>query len=80
MIRKYKCKETFYIEKHDEDGRSTGKMMAVVKGSKWQEDTDNKYRICGGDETVRLDRLALKKKQWIEVLRETFERYFELVN
>ena len=36
MMKKYRCKETFYIDKYDEDGFWMEKQMAVVKGSKWQ--------------------------------------------
>lgn len=80
MLIEYKCKETLYLEKCDDNGMLTGKQFAVVKGSRWQEDTKYKYRICGGSETVRLDRIAPKKKDWIEITRDTLEQYFERLN
>ena len=80
MLIEYKCKETLYLEKCDDNGMLTGKQFAVVEGSRWQEDTKYKYRICGGPETVRLDRIAPKKKDWIEITRDTLEQYFERLN
>lgn len=79
MIKTYKCKETFYLEKCDDDGMLTDKQISIVKGSRWQEDTDYKYRICGGPDTIRLDRIASKTSQWIEITKETLEQFFELV-
>lgn len=80
MLREYKCKETIYLEKCDDNGMMTDKQFAVVKGSRWQEDTECKYRICGGPDTIRLDRIAPKKTDWIEISRETLEQYFEFVD
>lgn len=80
MRREYKCKETLYLEKCDDNGMLTDKQFAVVKGSLWQEDTENKYRICGGPDTVRLDRIAPKRRDWIEITRDMLEKYFELLN
>lgn len=80
MLRKYKCKETFYLEKCDDNGMLTDRQFAVIKGSRWQEDTEYKYRICGGPDTVRLDRIAPKKKDWIEITKEMLDQYFELID
>lgn len=80
MIREYKCKETFYLEKCDDNGMLTDKQMAVTKGSIWQEDTEDKYRLCGGADTVRLDRIAPKTTQWIEIVKETLEQFFDEIN
>ena len=80
MMKKYRCKETFYIDKYDEDGFWMEKQMAVVKGSKWQRVINDKNRICGNRSTLKLERFALKKLQWIEITEETLEGYFELVS
>lgn len=80
MLNEYKCKETFYLEKCDEDGLLTDKQFAVVRGSRWQEDTECKYRLCGGPETIRLERISPKKSDWIEILRETLNRFFDKQN
>lgn len=80
MLKEYKCKETFYLEKCDENGMLTDKQFAIVKGSRWEEDTENKYRICGGSDTVHLERIAPKQKQWIEITKETLEQFFKQVN
>jgi hypothetical protein len=80
MLVEYKCKKTLYLEQCDDDGRLTDKQFAVVKGSCWQEDTEYKYRICGGPDTVRLDRIAPKKKGWIEITKDMLEQYFERLN
>lgn len=80
MLIEYKCKETIYLEKCDDSGMLTDKQFAVAKDSRWQEDTDCSYRICGGPDTVRLDRIAHKKAEWIEITRETLAQFFEQVN
>lgn len=80
MLIEHKCKETLYLEQCDDSGMLTDKQFAVVKGSLWQEDTEYKHRICGGQDTVRLDRIAPKKKEWIEITRDTLEQYFERLN
>lgn len=38
-----------------------GKQFAVVKGSRWKENKECKYKVCGGTDTVRLGRIAQKK-------------------
>lgn len=78
MLIEHKCKETLYLEQCDDSGMLTDKQFAVVKGSLWQEDTE--HRICGGQDTVRLDRIAPKKKEWIEITRDTLEQFFERLN
>ena len=80
MIKTYRCIETFYLDECDDNGFPTDKQFAIVKGSRWQEDTDCKERMVGGSDTVRLDRLAPKKCQWIEITKERLEEFFELLN
>lgn len=79
MSKEYRCKKSFYIYRSDDNGMLTEKQFTVVKGSRWKEDTECKYRICGGPDTIRLDRIAPKKNEWLEVTKETLEKYFELV-
>ena len=80
MLIEYKCKETIYLEKCDDNGMLMDKQFSVIKGSRWQEDTEYKYRICGSPDTVRLDRIAPKRKDWIEITKDTLEQYFECLN
>ena len=79
MIKKYKCKENLCIEIRDDDGFSTGKYDAVQKDSIWQEDPYDMYRICGGPETVRLESVDPQNSYWLEITKETLERYFEAI-
>lgn len=76
MLIYYKCKETIYLEKCDDNGMLTDKQFAIVKGSTWEEDTENKYRMCGSPDTVHLTRIAKKHHDWIEITRETLNEFF----
>ena len=75
MIKRYKCKETFYLEKCDDDDFLIGETFVVAKGGEWQEDTEDKYRLFGGPDTARLEKV--NANDWIEITREMLEQYFE---
>jgi len=79
-LKKYKCKETFHLDKYDDNGFVMDKQMAVIKGSVWKEDTESQYNFTGNDNAIRLNRIAKKIHQWIEVEQGTIDEYFEPVN
>lgn len=79
-MKKYKCKETFHLDKYDDNGFVMDKQMAVVKDSVWKEDTESQYNFTGNDNAIRLNRIAKKIHQWIEVEQGTIDEYFEPVN
>lgn len=80
MIKIYKCKETFYVEKYDDDGFTTDKQMAIVKGSKWEYDEESQDMIIGNyKKDIHLERIAPKTRMWLEVTKETLNKYFELI-
>lgn len=79
-MKKYKCKETFYLDRYDDNGFVMDKKIAVAKGSVWEEDAESEYRFLGNENTVRLERIGTKQYRWIEVEQETIDEYFEAVN
>lgn len=79
MIKKYKCKENFCIEIYDDGGFSTERYNFVQKNSIWYEDPDDMYRICGGPDTIRLERTDPQNLYWLEITKENLESYFEAI-
>lgn len=69
------CKNGFEIDKYDDDGFSTGRCMNIKKGTKFCL-SDDKYRIIGGSDTVRLDS---EGGIWLEISPDTLNKYFEEV-
>ena len=68
MIKKYKCKENLCIEIYDDDGFSTERYNLIQK-----------YRICGGPDTIRLECTDPQNLYWLEITKETLESYFEAI-
>ena len=77
MIKIYKCNQGFYIDEYDADGFSLDKQMKIVKGSKWEYDDKETFRVIGG--TIRLYRINVKRGQWIEINNDTLNEYFEQI-
>lgn len=75
MIKIYKCNQEFYVDKYDDDGFSLNKQMKIVKGSKWQHDDKEIFRVIGG--TIRLYRINVKRGQWIEIDNDMLNKHFE---
>lgn len=66
---KYKCVAPFSLEKYDEDGFSTGRLMGVTVGEIFETGTES---IIGGE--VRLNSTVTPK--WLEISRAMLEKYF----
>lgn len=80
MNKVYKCKETFYVDKYDEDGFYTNEQIVIEKGSKWECDEEDKSMMIGNyNEHIHLERDKSKGYEWIEISKELFEEYFEIV-
>ena len=47
MIKIYKCNQGFYVDEYDADGFSLDKQMKIVKGSKWEYDDKETFRVFG---------------------------------
>lgn len=75
-MKKYKCIQEFYIEIYDDYGASTDKYMTIDKESIWYE--SNACKFIGGE--VRLENYENNSKfTWIEISKESLERYFKLL-
>lgn len=69
---RYKCVTAFYLEKYDCDGFSTDEYTEVNTGEVYEVgDSD----IIGGE--IHLD--GTNVNRWIEISKETLEKYFEEV-
>lgn len=75
MIKIYTCNQEFYVDKYDADGFSLNKQMKIIKGSKWQYDDKEIFRVIVG--TIRLYRINVKRGQWIEIDNDMLNKYFE---
>ena len=71
---KVRCVEPFLIKRVDDDGRLTEKNDRIHAGEEYKVST-SAYRFVGGPDTVRLE----SAHGWLEILPETFEKYFETV-
>ena len=75
----YECIKEFYVEKYDDDGfHMDYEPMVIEKGSKWQADAGN-YRIVGGRDSIHLDKISGNAKEWLEITKDTLEKYFKEV-
>ena len=72
---KYKCVESFDVEKYDDDGFNTSGYMIINAETIWERD-ESEYRIMGGD--VRLENQ--ETLEWLEISFNTFKRCFIELN
>lgn len=81
MLIKYKCKETFYLRKYDNNLKVIeGEYFPVVKGSYWLEDTERQDFLAKKYNTVLLGSIDINEKQWIDIKRTALKRFFEHLN
>ena len=71
---KYICKKAFALETCDEEGFLLEEYMTVEVGEVY-EVMEDKFRMVGGDETIRLENY--ENGNWLELLQETIDQYFE---
>lgn len=71
-MSKFRCVKTFSVDKYDDDGFRTEKLMRVRNGSVWEKD-EEPYRFVGDDDTIRLEN---EKYGWLEITEETFNEHF----
>ena len=82
MIKRYKCIKLFELDMYTEDGFSTEDTITVNKGNIYEFDTENSYRIVGGDVHLDLVEDYTGNKDvhgWIEIANKTLKEYFEEV-
>lgn len=70
--KKVRCKNSFLCYIYDDNGYLSGTRM-IPTGAVFEIDGDP-YRFVGGPDTIRL----VNEHDWIEILPETFDRYFEM--
>lgn len=75
-VKKFECTNNFYVDKYDADGFWTGKQTIIKKGEVFECDLEDKLRVVGGDDTLRLE----NDKQWLELTEESIrENFVEVV-
>ena len=72
----YICKETFQLNRFDEDGFDTEETMSIHQGAMFKR-TEESQRIIGGE--VHLDGITADEGTWVEITEETLAEYFEEV-
>ena len=77
-LPRYKCISELVVQDYDGDGFALDTYTTIPVGSIW-EVSDNKERIVGGLDTIHLDLVSDKKSHWLEILEETFIKYFRKV-
>jgi len=71
------CKETFLVEKCDDDGFTIpNKYKTIKEGTIWNVEEDSS-RIIGGE--IRLTKSTKKTFNWIEISKEHFEQNFKII-
>ena len=71
----YKCKETFSLDKYDEDGILIENESCVVEAGSLYKEVESGVSIIGGE--VHLD--SIDGKSWLEMSRVAVEELFEEV-
>ena len=71
---KYICKESFCVERYDDDGWTTDTYMTVEEGEVY-EVREDWHRIAGSYDSIRLE----NNRNWLELQQETVNQYFEPV-
>ena len=74
-MKDYICKKALAYDKIDDDGSYTGKYASIEVGERFQS-SDDKFRIAGGPNTVRLDSDG---GTWLEITLDTLKEHFEEV-
>ena len=75
---RYKCIDSFLVDKCDDDGFHTGKEKWINQGTVWEisEDATN---VTGAE--LHLDRIYKSKKakssEWIEIPKSYIDKYFK---
>lgn len=74
----YECIKGFSIEECDDNGRTLEDYyMDVAEGSKWKCDTEDNFRVIGGEVLL----ISLAEYAWLELTQEHLQEYFkEIVN
>ena len=75
MIKTFKCIKSFFVDDYDGDGFYLDTVSSIKKGTIFEYETEDKNRVVGADDTLRL----INDKRWIELTEDTVNEYFEEV-
>ena len=73
LIKRYKCKKSFCVDKYDVDGFLIENSGIVIDEGKLYEIDESGSRMIGGE--VHLD--SVDDGLWLEITNEHLEEYFE---
>ncbi len=71
---KYKCKQSFCVDKYDDDGFWVENETIVIEEGKIYELDESGYMMFGGSDHVHLD---ADDGSWLEITKGTLEECFE---
>lgn len=77
MGKRYKCKQTFYVDKYDDDGFLIENDTIVIEEGEIYELNESGNMIIGDSDHVHLD--ATDDALWLEITKETLEECFDLL-
>lgn len=75
-MKKYKCKQSFCVDKYDDDGFLVENEAIVIEEGKIYELDESGYMMIGGSDQVHLD---ADDGSWLEITKGTLEECFELL-
>ena len=82
MIKRYRCIKPFEVNMYDDEGFDEEELYYINEGDIYELNTENSYRIVGGDLHLDLVEDCNGNKRigcWLEISKETLEEYFEEV-
>ena len=82
MIKKYICIKPFEVGMYDDEGFDEEEFYYINEGDIYKLNTENSYRIVGGDLHLDLVEDFNGNKRmgcWLEISKETLKEYFEEV-
>lgn len=74
---KYKCKQSFCVDKYDDDGFLVDNEAIVIEEGKNYELDESGYMMIGGSDHVHLD--TIDDSSWLEITNDDLEKYFKLL-
>ena len=82
MIKRYRCIKPYEVDMYDDEGFDVEELYYINEGDIYELNTENPYRIVGGDLHLDLVEDCNGNKRidcWLEISKETLKEYFEEV-
>lgn len=80
MIKRYKCINSFQVDKYDNDGFDMEELYCINEGDIYKLDVGNPYLVPNSDLHLDLIEDCNGNKDvdgWLEIPKEVLEEYFE---